>query len=101
MSDIVTIGRNVGDEPMGQEAWEEFQSALVSCFAHVECFVTGRAWSEAWGGEETYAVIGQLHSWATPASLANLGWVYSQDAVGIGTTEAVGGFGRLLREGEV
>ena len=81
MSYIAIVGRDVQGEPMDQEAWESFCSDLVQCFDH-DATITGRAWSTEWGGEETFAVIGQPV--VQPEAIVNLGWVYGQEAVALG-----------------
>lgn len=109
MQDIVTIGRNVNDEPMSDWLWDEFCSDLVSLFrtGTIVSTVRGTAWTEDWGVEETFIVIGKLGTdnghepgqwregenprwvdWST-LRLEDLAIKYGQDAIGRGTIDLV------------
>ena len=84
----VSIGRNVGDEPLHAVEWAEFRDRVAGLLGTVYGAATGRG---EWIGEDgrivhedTYVVTGTTGDLAgLRADLAVLGGFYGQEAVGL------------------
>lgn len=102
MSDIVTvtisIGRNIGDEPMGDYQWEEYRNAISGYLARFAdtVYVDGAHSRGEWDG-----IPEDSATWVAAVPVGNVNglraslvldcWTYDQDAIAltIGETELV------------
>lgn len=85
----VTIGRNVGDEPMWADDWEDFTNTVTDLFETVVFRTIGQSFS-SWGREESYTVGGELHWWVDiDAQCQNLCDRFDQDAIAIGRSRLI------------
>ena len=92
MATVVTIGRNVGDEPMEAGRWADFryqveQELRFRC-GEVYFSGTGYGTSDMWGREEAHCVVASEvafgESWNDLVRyLALLREVYQQEAIAV------------------
>jgi hypothetical protein len=94
-STYVSIGRNIGGEPMGLAQWEDFRSAVYDAVAqYAGPVVTSAEGVGIYEGERetTYVVVGATygghHLWVTLQDLAR---EFEQDSIALtcGTTDFV------------
>lgn len=96
----VSIGRNIGTEPMPLHVWEEFTDRLYRTIQLVPCSVIlaqtlGKGqWTDANGKtvhEDAAIVLAQVpacYSEQLKLVLANLAYVYAQDGIGYTACES-------------
>lgn len=104
MATVVTVGRNIGDgldtRPMDNASWQSFREEVRIAVRHIlgdPYFIgTGEGWSEEWGHEDAFTVIGpspfgKVEEENLLKELARVGRYYGQEAVAvtIGTTRFV------------
>lgn len=98
-STYVSIGRNIGDEPMSADAWRDFRAATVDA---VETFAgpvvsetegTGRG---PWGTEQCAIIVGASApsiptgvEFGLYSTLARLARRFGQDAIAVGVAPVV------------
>lgn len=95
MSTYVSIGRNIGGEPMGEDRWASFKAETVDAVErHAGPVVTVAEGTGRYEGqvETTFVVVGAgTGERRTPLEfeLQALAWAYEQDAIAVSEAEPV------------
>lgn len=91
MTTTVSIGRNVGRDPMPREDWRAFCREVLAAVEDAcgPIYFDGEGWgrSEEWGSEPAYTIVAgdPIPGAYLADALGHLGRKYGQDAVALTT----------------
>lgn len=95
VTQVVTIGRNIGDMPMSDEAWQAFKTAIAAAFTHCHGAIIQRPRDNTFGDQcgvwegkvceeaATFvALTPQRYAYAIGPELARIASRFRQEAIG-------------------